>query len=213
MMKLFALALVVAGCTKAPPAGDSPRNRTGVAAPAAATVTLTSVRFADDCGGTPPWDAPAVTASAVPAKASVAPASPAVMAPAEEEHAAPGRVAARRRCEQTSMQLSVTAAQDTIVRVKSVEVFDEKGASLGVIAASKPTRWSDANAAYEAWNEQVAAGQTALVSYVLQQPSFVSQYDERDRTYTVKVVASVGGVDQPLQTSVMVVGRPAAVPT
>jgi hypothetical protein len=132
--------------------------------------------------------------------------------PADEAEP-PGAVAQRRRCEQTSMQLAIAAAQDTTVQVKSVEVLDDRGTSLGKLAATSPTRWSDTGAKYETWNESVPAGQTAQVSYVLQQPSFVSRDDPRDRTYTVKVVASVGGVDQPLQTTVMVVARPPAVPT
>lgn len=111
------------------------------------------------------------------------------------------------------MQLAVAATQDAVVRVRSVEVIDDQGKSLGTLATSKPTRWSDASSTYEVWNESVAAGQTAQVSYVLQQPAFVSHDEPRDRTYTVKVIASVGGVDQPLQTTVMVVGRRAPVPT
>lgn len=198
-LKLIAVVALAAGCDA------------GAVAPAAATVTLTSVAFADDCGGTPPWRAPIITAMAgVPAK----PAKPAPVPAASEQMAAPAATPAqRRRCEQTSMQLSITATRATEVRVKSVEVFDERGASLGVLASSAPTRWSDAQAMYQPWNEKVDAAQTALVSYVLAQPSFVSHYDERDRTYTVKVLASVGGIDQPLQTTVMIVARPAPVPT
>lgn len=111
------------------------------------------------------------------------------------------------------MQLAISAARDTKVQVKSVEVLDDQGTSLGKLAAKSPTRWSDTSSTYEAWNESVVAGQTAQVSYVLQQPSFVSHNEPRNRTYTVKVVASVGGVDQPLQTTVMVVARRPAVPT
>lgn len=111
------------------------------------------------------------------------------------------------------MQLAIAAAKDAVVQVKSVEVLDDTGKSLGTLSTSKPTRWSDASSTYETWNESVPAGQSAQVSYVLQQPSFVSHDEPRDRTYTVKVIASVGGVDQPLQTTVMVVARRPAVPT
>jgi len=183
----------------------------GARAPTAATVTLTSVAFADDCGGTPPSQAPIVPATPAAAAKRDAAAKPDPAATAEEREAR--SVHAARRCEQTSMQLSIAARTATVVRVKSVEVFDERGRSLGVLSSRAPTRWSDAHASYRPWDETVGAGQTALVSYVLQQPSFVSHYDERDRTYTVKVLASVGGVDQPLQTTVMVVARPAPVST
>ena len=201
---MFALALS-AGCTKATTANETPSNTNdrgpGLGPRAKATVTLTSVAFADDCGGVPPHQAPAA-----PAKPAAAPAAPSVV----QE---PADLAARRRCEQTSMQLAIVGADKTDVRIKSVEVFDDAGKSLGVLSASKPTRWVDSSATYEPWDETVLAGQTSSVSYVLSQPGFVDRYDSHDRTYTVKVVASVGGVAQPLQTTVMVVGQPAPVPT
>ena len=204
----LALAVMLAACTKA--TKEPPSNEPGVGPrpAAAAKIALTSVAFADDCGGTPPVNAPVKTANAA---ARNEPASmPARAAPAQE---LADEDRARRRCEQTSMQLSIAAQSDVDVRVKSVEVFDESGTSVGSLISSKPTRWSDAQSAYQAWDGKVVAGQTALVSYVLSQPSFASSYEERDRTYTVKVVASVGGVEQPLQTTVMVVARPAPVPT
>ncbi|MBA3502851.1 MAG: hypothetical protein M4D80_10995 [Myxococcota bacterium] len=201
---MFVLALSVAGCTKASTANETPNNtdNRGAAPRAKATVTLTSVTFADDCGGLAPQQAPAAPAVRA-ASSEQAPSD----APAKES------IAARRRCQQTSMQLAINGSAETDVRIKSVEVFDERGKSLGVLTASKPTRWVDASATYEAWDEKIAAGQTARASYVLSQPGFVSHYDSHDRTYTVKVVASVGGVDQPLQTTVMIVAQPAPVPT
>jgi hypothetical protein len=198
MIKHVIFALALSACTKASTANETPTN-TGAAPKTKATVTLTSVTFADDCGGTVPHSPPMKTASTA--------------APADEAAPAKESIAARRRCEQTSMQLAVAAAADTEVRIKSVEVFDESGKALGTLTASKPTRWIDDRAAYEAWDEKLVTGQTARASYVLSQPAFVNRWDERDRTYTVKVVASVGGVDQPLQTTVMIVGQPAPVPT
>ncbi len=187
---MWVVALSAVGCDQ------------GVAPRANATVTLTSVAFADDCGGTPPAGAPMPAA----ARMKSAPAQPSV---ADQERIADSAV--RRRCEQTSMQLAVVGQAGTELQIKSVEVFDG-GTSLGTLSASKPTRWDTAKAAYETWNEKLVAGPMA-VSYVLSQPAFVDQYDSRDRTYTVKVIAAVGGVDQPLKTTVMVVGRPAPAAT
>jgi hypothetical protein len=206
-MFLAALALAV-GCTKASTPADE-RDR-GVAPRAKATVTLTSVAFADDCGGTPPVQAPVRTATTT--AVGGVPASPAVAVPADEGVPTPGAVAARRRCEQTSMQLAVVGDAPAELHIKSVEVFDERGKAVGKLTASKPTRWDDGHAAYEPWDEHLVGGNMA-VSYVLSQPAFVDIYDARDRTYTVKVVAAVGGTEQALQTTVMVVGRPPAVPT
>jgi Tfp pilus assembly major pilin PilA len=204
---LLAFALV-AGCDKGA-SNETLKNGPGLAA--AATVTLTSVAFADDCGGTPPNTPPPMPAQEPAMPAKVAPPS-ATMAPGAVAERASDSLE-RRRCEQTAMQLAISASKDTDVAVKSVEVFDEKGASVGVLTASKPTRWSVEQSAYQAWDGKVAAGQNAQVSFVLSQPTFVGPYEERDRTFTVKVIASVGGLDQPLQTTVMVVARPAAVPT
>lgn len=194
---LLFVALSAIGCDK------------GVAPRAAATVTLTSVAFADDCGGTPPAEAPM---PAEPPTRAV-PAAGSAYAPSEPSVAAQEPVGDRRvhRCEQTSMQLAIAGAPGTEVHIKSVEVFDG-GKSLGKLSASKPTRWNATKAAYETWDEKVIAGPMAI-SYVLSQPTFVDRYDSRDRTYTVKVIAALGGVDQPLKTTVMVVGMPAPVPT
>ncbi|MFN0246058.1 MAG: hypothetical protein ACKV2T_04070 [Kofleriaceae bacterium] len=211
--RMMMIALALAGCTKVPGTGsvDDTGGRQGVVAPApapaTAKVTLMSVTFGDDCGGTPPGEAPA---SMAPPNRR-APSAPAqdIARPSDE---APG--AYRYRCNQTSMQLSIAAAnRDANVEIKSVEVIDESGKSLGTLVASKPTRWSDTSSAYEAWDQKVATKQTALVSYVLTQPSFINRWDSHDRMYTVKVTAAVGGVAQSLQTTVMVVAQPAPVPT
>ncbi|GEM_PF-3907991 len=201
------IVIALAGCTKVPGTESADDRRgPGVVAPApaplSAKVTLVSVTFADDCGGTAPAQAPA------------SPSAPSVVAPSSES-ARPSDVTEnpRYRCQQTSMQLSIAASKDAAVTIKSVEVFDEKGASLGTLATSKPTRWSNASSAYEAWDEKVAAGQTVQVSYVLAQPSFVNHYASHDRMFTVKVSASVGGIAQALQTTVMVVAQPAPMPT
>jgi hypothetical protein len=201
MIKHLFLLVALAACTKASKGNETPDPKTGAAPRSNATVTLTSVTFADDCGGTAP--------STPPAPAAAEPATPAITAPG----VAQDRVSMeRRRCEQTSMQLAIGALADTEIHIKSVEVFDESGKSLGTLVAAKPQRWADAPAAYEVWDEKLVKGTTARVSYALSQPT-IDRYDSRDRTYTVKVVASVGGADQPLQTTVMVVGQPPAVPT
>lgn len=206
ILRTSMIVLALAGCTKVPGTESvDDRGRQGVVAPQpkspTATVTLMSVTFGDDCGGTPPADAPARPAKAAPPSAVA------------QEIARPSDAPARYRCEQTSMQLSIAARNDASVKIKSVEVFDEKGTSLGALTTSKPTRWSDKSSMYEAWDEKVTAGQTASVSYVLSQPNFVNRWDSHDRMYTVKVTASVGGIEQALQSTVMVVAQPAPMPT
>ena len=86
--------------------------------------------------------------------------------------------------------------------MKSVELFDDAGTSLGTLAASKPTRWSDASGIYEPWDETVAAGTTTSVSYVLARPAWERIGNRWNRTYTLKTVVTVGGVDQAAQKDV-----------
>jgi hypothetical protein len=212
MMKHLLLALALAACTKASKGNDTSSDpKTGAAPRSNATITLTSVTFADDCGGAAPSSPPPNAPAKAAAGSSAAPAAPAVVPPGVAQETAKESME-RRRCEQTSMQLAIGALADTEIHIKSVEVFDETGKSLGSLTAAKPQRWADAGAVYEAWDEKLGKGTTARVSYALSQPT-IDRYDSRDRTYTVKVVASVGGADQPLQTTVMVVGQPAPVPT
>jgi len=207
---LFALVLL-AGCTKAGPAKDTP-NREPAPTPTtrepvtpipavapipqpappppvakvATTVELTSVTLADDCGGTAPYSAPPIKAKAKRDSKDATAVSGARM---------------KRRCEQTSMQLEVVAGDVATMHVKSVELFDDAGKSLGKLVPSKPTRWSEANGIYEAWDESLAAG-TLNVSYVLSQPKWDQVGSRWNRTYRLKTVVSIGGVDQAAQKDV-----------
>lgn len=211
---LFAL-LVVAGCTKAgskqesppgaptPIASDPGGTPTGTSTPPVtppkamlAQVELTAVTLADDCGGTPPQSAPPPTAT---------PPAPKPASAAKGDMSSGGQARmerAKRRCEQTSMQLAITASDASAVRVKSVELYDDSGTLLGKLTASKPTRWSDSNGIYEPWDEKVVAGSTTMVSYVLEQPAWDRIGDRWNKTFTLKTVLSVGGADQPVQRDV-----------
>lgn len=184
---LFALVLA-AGCTRASDAAPekTPAPKVAPKPPKPTTrVELTAVTLADDCGGTTPMGPPA-KAIVKPGKANKAKADS----------------RARRRCEQTSMQLAITAADAARLHVKSVELFDESGKSLGTLTATKPTRWSETTGIYEAWDESFAASTTLSVSYVLSQPNWDSVANRWNKTFTLKTVLSVGGVDQTAQKDV-----------
>ena len=163
------------------------------------TIDLTSVTLADDCGGTAPGAPPT--------------------SKRRQEQAAPSRNdAARargaRRCEQTSMQLTVTApkgSKPTGLKIKKVELFDDAGKSLGVLAARSPTRWSP-KGVYQPWNQKIGAGEQLSVSYVLAQPKWDHVPNRWNRTFTLKVTASVGSADQPLQKEVHVSSPPTSLP-
>ena len=209
MRHLALLFVVLAGCAHEPTGTEAPTTaasaKPGVAAPKpvptttapkpATRIELTSVTLADDCGGAPPWSPPVRIAKAE-AK-SDEDVGPQTKAKGDMKGAR-----AKRRCEQTSMQLAILAGDAANVQVKSVELFDEAGKSLGVLTASKPTRWSDASGTYEAWDETVAASSTSNVSYVLSQPAWDQIGDRWNRTYTLRTVLSTGGVDQTAQKEV-----------
>jgi hypothetical protein len=202
------LSLVLAAaCTRAgdPPTPEQPSQNPGAAPipktapapkPAAATrVELSSVTLADDCGGTPPGSAPAKTA--LKAEESEAKAKS-----KSKQDSAYAPTLAKRRCEQTSMQLTVIAGDASSLHVKSVELFDEAGKSLGTLTATKPTRWSSTTMTYEGWYATATASTESSVSYVLSQPKWDHIADRWNKTYTLKTVLTVGGVDQPAQKDV-----------
>ncbi|MCX5742331.1 MAG: hypothetical protein NT062_07530, partial [Proteobacteria bacterium] len=182
MMKRVLFALVVlAGCTKAGPSetAETPAKEPGLKLPldkgpvvttpptvVTTTVELTAVTLADDCGGAAP-SRPPMLPSAQPTRESHRDVE------GKSATKADAAMKMKRRCEQTSMQLAITSkdGKPTAVHVKSVELFDDAGKSLGPLAASTPTRWVDATSTYDAWDEQVAADATSLVSYVLAQPA------------------------------------------
>lgn len=210
---LFSLA-ILASCTKAGGAQESPPTKEPGLAPItplpqppakAATVELTSVTLADDCGGAPPWQAPAIATP--PALKAAAKADPTRREQQDRNEWAAGvsgsaMSRAKRRCEQTSMQLAIVTTSATSIRVKSVELFDASGKSLGTLAPSKPTRWDDATSVYATWDEKLAAGTTSHVSYVLAQPDWESIGDRWNKTFTLKAVVSVGGIDAAAQKDV-----------
>ncbi|HEY4179039.1 MAG TPA: hypothetical protein VGM90_19470 [Kofleriaceae bacterium] len=209
MMRALLLALALAGCTKAAPPAPAPVQPAVARPPApapppakAATVTLTAITLADDCGGTPPMGLP---------EASNAPAPKGKRDAAYDNTAANAKMKMKRRCEQTSMQLAIAAADAATIKVKSVELFDESGKSLGALTPSKPTKWSETSSTYEAWDEAIAKDSTSNVSYVLSRPDWTHIGDRYNKTFTVKTVITVGAVDAPAEKSITL-SAPASLP-
>jgi hypothetical protein len=109
------------------------------------------------------------------------------------------------------MQLVITASTASRIQVKSVELFDEDGRSLGKLTASQPTRWSAGNGRYESWDELVPAGSPIHASYVLGQPDWSHIGNRWNRTYTLKTVVTIGGVDRTAHKDVTL-SAPTALP-
>ncbi|MEO7095021.1 MAG: hypothetical protein ABI175_17310, partial [Polyangiales bacterium] len=169
MMRALAVVIALGACTKAGGGGEpsTPPPTTGIApvttttpppAPPPATVgkvtvVMTAATLADDCGGSAPWGPPTAKAAATRSKADMDYIGDI------DESKAKSKSMARRRCEQTSMQLSVIAPAGgaaTTITVKKVELYDDTGKLIGKLTASSPTVWSDANGKYEKWGQSVA---------------------------------------------------------
>jgi hypothetical protein len=203
-MKHFAILLALAGCTRADPESSPSRPGVAFAEPPPTTTTtppparpaadvkvaLTGVTLDDDCRN---YAAPA---------------------PREEEAKSADRDSSSmdRPCSQSSMQLVISTPAPSRIQIKSVELFDEAGVSLGMLAASSPTRWSDTRSQYDAWDESLAASSSATVSYKLQQPNWSKVGNRNNQMYTLKAVVSVGGSDRSLKKDFTLTTRTALPP-
>ncbi|MEO8700191.1 MAG: hypothetical protein ABI867_09110 [Kofleriaceae bacterium] len=190
-----ALVLVsLLGCSKAQTASPSEVKPPPVSQPDVKpiAVQMTAATLADDCGGGPMRPPQPKT----PPKESLA-------APRSEEARSRGDVA----CQQSSMQLAITSSKDTKageLTVKSVELFDEAGVSLGKLAWRAPSRWSADKAVYEAWDQKIAPSQELAVSYALAQPDWSGVKDRRNKTFVLRATVAIGGADQTLSQTVEV---------
>ena len=226
---LFLLLAGSFGCTKAGSTGEDgvgAKPRPQPQPQGDVTVELSSVTLGDDCGGgwAPPPPANRPAQPAAPAR-QAPPAPPSVVAPSEapadcaqgDDCGGGGRY---QRCQQTSIQLALHAAgssSPTPIRIKKVELLDAKGTLISELVASTPTRWSDAGS-YQTWDQLVAPGEHAAVSYLLSSPNWHAmeggQYAQTGKTFQVRVTLLVGAKDrvvekQAIQPTIM----PPAVPT
>ncbi|MEO8700190.1 MAG: hypothetical protein ABI867_09105 [Kofleriaceae bacterium] len=205
-MRAMFLLVAILGCSKAPvdrpiTQPEAPAVRPPPVTPAIATITvqMTAATLADDCGGGPNT-APAPPKAAAKAKQD---------APYEPTQASK----AKRKCEQSSIQLSITApagAKPAELAVKQVELFDETGKSLGVLESRAPSLWSEANG-YMPWDQKITPGQELSVSYALGRPDWSKVPERWNKTYVVKAQLSIGGADQTVQQNVEV-GAPTSLP-
>jgi len=111
------------------------------------------------------------------------------------------------------MQLAFTGAPSGAaqsIRVKRVELVDGTGRLIGELTSMHPTVW-DQNGTYGAWDQSVPANQALSVSYGLTSPDWIKMGKRYDRTYTLKVVLSLGPTDRALQRDVQLIA-PARLP-
>jgi hypothetical protein len=190
-----ASASVVVESPAVPTASTSASASATASAPVAAPkveVVMTAVTLADECGGAPS----SLPAPQLGKKAIV-----------EVESKADKSAKHKRACEQTSLQLSISAEPGTApaqLTIKVVEIFDEKGKSLGVLKTSAPNVWQPDAGVYAPWDEKVPAGSKLSVTYSMTQPVWAA--DRFNKSYTVKAVVSVGGIERPLSKDIYLSG-------
>lgn len=178
---------------------------TATAAPAApkVTVVMASATLADDC----PGEEYAPTPPATPEPVETRPTEPVWKGAkgatkADEAPRAKGK--SRRRCEQSTMQLSIqkTPGAPVKLQVKKVEIFDEEGRSLGVVTPREPSIWTS-EGTYVPWDERVVVSSQVNVSYALSEPAWGSA-DRRNKTYLVRATVEVDGEAQSTSREVAV---------
>jgi len=169
-------------------------------------VAVGSVLLESDCPD-PPTAGSSIPASiapsmapAKPAKRSPAASAPASVPPMPGDSVAPPR---RRRCKQSTLQITFENSAEAPAKVRVVEVrlrdvkTDQEVATL---PSRMPSKWSEADNAYADWNEDLAAASSARASYRIKPPSWsaveakLDGEASRGRTYSVEVSVEIGGV-------------------
>src|SRR5437762_8571619 len=106
---------------------STPKSTTG-----GVTVELASVTLADDCGDDADRPPPSTLAAAgSDSRPAAMQERKADMAKCQGEDC---RHMERQRCDQTSMQLSLSASEAAAVRIKKVEFMTDNGAVIGELA-------------------------------------------------------------------------------
>lgn len=210
------VVLLLAACSKAEPTSGDPREPGVAPASPEVDVVLAGVTLADDCGDgvdvKPP--APPPSAAGSSAGSSSVPVAPAASSERVSAGAcAPGMVCGvpPRACEQTAMQLAVrvpAGAPATTLRIKRVELLDDKGAVLGTLAARAPSKW-DGKAAYLPWNEAIPAGKDDFaISYKLSSPDWNAltggRWNAAARRFALRVTVAVRDKDRTIEKQAIV---------
>jgi hypothetical protein len=181
------LLLLVIGCGSGPLS-----NKDGVA------VELGSVTLADDCGDhgyiAPPAEpSKELKEAQVTEKAAMADVA---SCPKDADCGHSGALS----CNQTSMQLSFKAAAPATVKVKRVELLDDKSMPIQELTARLPKSWNGRQ--YTAWNEQLAKTDRFATSYALSAPNWEKlggRMKAQGHKYHLRVTITVGDTDHTVE--------------
>lgn len=165
-----------------PPPGD-PRAPVDAAPQTAnAKVAIASVQLLQDC----PDPAPEAPAAAITAPAGEA------MQERSVQHSRMRRPAGesadgssyRAACAQSTVQLSVRSDVAGQFRIEGVRVLAASTKKVaGPAKLRGPTRWSDADGTYSAWDERTVAGADLRISYKLGDPDLSGAADMTDDNF------------------------------
>ncbi|MBA2539813.1 MAG: hypothetical protein H0V17_09280 [Deltaproteobacteria bacterium] len=214
-MMRFALLVALVSCSKAEPTKGEPDPKPGVAPSAPEIkIALAGVTLADDCADgipTKPLAPPATPPPPAGASAgsSSQPAAPAAAA----ERASAGSCAypgpcgsiPQPACEQTAMQIAVTipaGVSATKIKIKQVELLDDAGKAIGVLAARAASKW-DGKGAYVAWDEAIAGKGDLVVSYKLTAPDWIKisngRWNATSKRFSLRVTVSISDKDRTIE--------------
>ena len=199
MSKSWLLLVALAGCA---PVDANPTKDI--------TVELSAVTLGDDCAVVPSNPKPAKPSRA-------APAAPSVRAPADCDVGGCGH---HSRCDQTTMQLAIktpAGSKPTTIKIKKVELLDNKGKVLEVLTSKLPSKW-DGSSSYIVWNEQVAAGESVKAMYSLNAPNWNKltngRWNAHSKTFQLRVTVTIGSESKTVEKqSITPTQLPPAVPT
>ena len=108
------------------------------------------------------------------------------------------------------MQLSFAAQagrKPTTVKIKRVELLDDKGKVLDTLTATVATQWDAKKGAYTAWDGSLSANDTIKSSYRLSSPKWGKlggRMVAQQRSYQLRVVVTVGGSDRVLEKQAII---------
>ncbi len=218
--------VVVSACSKAePPVIDKPEPGLAPKAPEI-KVELAGVTLAEDCADgqpTKPLAPPPVKAAAGsnvssdPSASMPAPNAKAASVAADMPSAgacAPGVHCGgipQPACEQTAMQLLVavpSGALATTLKIKTVELLDDKGAVAGTLTARAASKW-DGKGTYVTWDEAVTPATGSLaVSYKLSAPNWNkltgSIWNAASKKFALRVTVSISDKDRAIEKQAIV---------
>lgn len=230
MMRTGFLLVVLAACSKAEsPVTDRPDPGLAPKAPEI-KVELSGVTLAEDCADgrpTKPTAPPPVKAAAGsnvssdPSASMPPPNAKAASVAADMPSAgacAPGVPCGgipQPACEQTAMQLLVgvpAGAVATKLKIKTVELLDDKGAVAGTLTARAPSKW-DGQGTYVTWDEAVTpAGGSVAVSYKLSAPDWNKLtggiWNAASKKFALRVTVSISDKDRTIEKQAIVAVMP-----